>query len=169
MAGLATTKGGDNRFHNNIFVGNGAAGDAEAAGGKDPEWKGGYGLWVYDFREFPLRASGNVYLNQARPYCREFDALVSDYPDAGVKLVTEDDRFVLHLNLGVEWQRANTALVTTSYLGKARVPGLPYENADGTRLKIATDYFGSKRSRSHPTPGPFESPGLQSTPLLQVR
>jgi hypothetical protein len=29
-------------------------------------------------------------------------------------------------------------------------------------LKISTDYFGRKRSTTHPTPGPFENPGAGS-------
>ena len=32
-------------------------------------------------------------------------------------------------------------------------------SADGSPLKINTDFFGKKRSKSQPTPGPFEKPG----------
>ena len=55
---------------------------------------------------------------------------------------------------------AKTTLVTTAVLGKARVPGVAYENADGSPLKLDTDYFGKKRKRTNPTPGPFERPGV---------
>jgi hypothetical protein len=34
---------------------------------------------------------------------------------------------------------------------------LPYENADGTALKLDTDYFGKKRNDGKPFPGPFEN------------
>lgn len=50
-------------------------------------------------------------------------------------------------------------LVTTKRLGKAAIPDLPYEQADGTPIRINTDYFGKKRNESNPTPGPFENPG----------
>ena len=41
-------------------------------------------------------------------------------------------------------------------LGKAVIPDLPFENADGSPLKIDTDYFGKKRDTTNPFPGPFE-------------
>jgi len=44
-------------------------------------------------------------------------------------------------------------------LGKAKIPGLAYENPDGTPLKVDSDYFGKPRSTANPTPGPFEEPG----------
>ena len=48
--------------------------------------------------------------------------------------------------------------VTTELLGKAVIPNLPYEQPDGTPIRIDTDYFGKPRNES-PTPGPFENPG----------
>ena len=44
-------------------------------------------------------------------------------------------------------------------LGRAKIPNLSFENPNGTALKIDTDYFGKKRSESHPSAGPFENPG----------
>ena len=73
--------------------------------------------------------------------------------------VVEGGEVHLHLTLGEAVKKAGTTLVTTELLGKARIPGLPYENPDGSPLKIDTDYFGKKRSESNPTAGPFESPG----------
>ena len=49
--------------------------------------------------------------------------------------------------------------MTTELLGKAKIPGLPYENPDGSPLKIDTDYFGKRRNEASPTAGPFENPG----------
>ena len=48
--------------------------------------------------------------------------------------------------------------MTTRVLARARVPKLPYENGDGTQVKIDTDYFGKQRDATNPFPGPFESP-----------
>jgi alpha-N-arabinofuranosidase len=58
--------------------------------------------------------------------------------------------------------------VTTELLGKAKIPELPYENPDGSPLKIDTDYFGKQRNEANPTPGPFENPG-QGDLTLKVR
>ena len=59
-------------------------------------------------------------------------------------------------------------MVTTELLGKAAIPGLPYEQPDGARLRVNTDYFGKSRSDSDPTPGPFESVG-EGAVKLKVR
>ncbi len=50
-------------------------------------------------------------------------------------------------------------LVTTDLLGKAAIPNPPYEQPDGTPIRIDTDYFGKSRNEANPTPGPFENPG----------
>jgi alpha-N-arabinofuranosidase len=49
-------------------------------------------------------------------------------------------------------------LVTTGLLGKASVPNQSFENADGSPIRIDTDYFGKKRKAGNPFPGPFEFP-----------
>jgi alpha-N-arabinofuranosidase len=53
----------------------------------------------------------------------------------------------------------NTPLVNTALLGKAQVSNANYENPDGTYVILDTDYFGKKRNKDNPTPGPFENPG----------
>jgi alpha-N-arabinofuranosidase len=63
-------------------------------------------------------------------------------------------------------RQTKTKPVTTELLGKARIPQLPYENPDGSPVRIDTDYFGKKRTQANPTPGPFENPG---TPPLKLK
>lgn len=46
-----------------------------------------------------------------------------------------------------------------------RTNQLGYEDANGSPFKIDKDYFAKKRNRKHPTPGPFETPGLGSLSL----
>ena len=50
-------------------------------------------------------------------------------------------------------------LATSELLGKAPVPMLPYENPDGSRVTIDSDYFGKKHDSEHPASGPFTKPG----------
>lgn len=50
-------------------------------------------------------------------------------------------------------------MVTSELLGKPKTVALPYENPDGSPVKINTDYFGKSRDMNNPTPGPFEKPG----------
>ncbi len=153
IAGLDSIAGGDDRFYNNIFVGNGAAEDP------NPLRDGGFGLWVYNHREYPLQTGGNVYLNRARAYSKEEPALNLPGAQPKIEVVEEGERVYLVLDLGADLQKAATRLVNTGLLGKAKVPGLAYENADGSPVVIDTDYFGQKRQAARPAAGPFEAAG----------
>jgi len=47
--------------------------------------------------------------------------------------------------------------ITTGLLGKAGISGQKYENSNGTPLTIDYDFFGKRREKSNPTPGPIEN------------
>ncbi len=116
-------------------------------------------MWVYDTRQFGLQTCGNLFYNGAWIYAKETNPVGQFHKDPNVKLVERGGRFTLHFKLGPEFIQAATLTlpVTTALLGKARVSGAAYENPDGSPLKINTDYFGKKRSKTHPSPGPFET------------
>jgi len=159
LAGLNSIMGGDDRFYNNIFVGNGAA----AAGGgeidSNPLRFGGYGLWVYNHRDYPLQTGGNVYFAGARAYFQEEGALNLSGANPKPEVVEDGERVYLQLEMPAEVRTAATRLVDTELLGKAKIPNLGYENADGSRLVIDRDYFGKARKATAPFAGPFEDPG----------
>ncbi len=157
LAGLSSTRGGDDRFYNNILIGNTDA----AANARDPKSQrvSGFGLWVYDTRELPLQTGGNVYYNGARPYSNETDPLILSSIDPEIRMEEQDDGVYLHLTLGPAVRKATTRRVTTALLGKAKIPGLAYENADGSPVIIDYDYFGKPRAEASPSPGPFEKIG----------
>ena len=159
LAGLNSIVGGDNRFYNNVFTGNGGPPPGGAEADANPLRFGGYGLWVYNHREFPLQTGGNVYLKGARAYVKEDGALNLSGSDPKAEIVEEGNSVYLRLNLGAELQKAATRLVNTGLLGKAKISGLAYENADGSPLVIDSDYLGKKRGEADPTPGPFETAG----------
>ena len=146
LAGLVKIKGGDDRFYNNLLVGKGAS-------------VVGFGLRVYDPRELPLQTAGNVYYNGARPYAKETKPLTFAGSDPQVRIVKQGGQFMLHLSLGPEFESARATLVTTTRLGKTRISDLAYENADGSPLRIDTDYFGKKRNEANTSPGPFAGAG----------
>ncbi len=150
LAGLVNTKGGDDRFFNNLFVGRG-------------ESAIGFGLQVYDNRGLPLQTGGNVYFNGARPYANESNHINQPSIDPNVVVAEEGGRTILHLNLPSGLSPATTVLVNSARLGRAKISGLPYENADGSPLKIDADYFGEKRDDTFPSPGPFEK--LKAGPI----
>jgi alpha-N-arabinofuranosidase len=169
LAGLVHTRGGDNRFYNNILVGGGESPvPAVDPAGKDAQRAEGFGLHVYDTREFPLQTGGNVYYNGARPYSREMGAAVEAGSGPLARIVSDGGHMYLHLTLDKPVPKSNAVRVTTELLGKAKISGLPYENADGTPLKIDSDYSGRRRNRVNPTPGPFED-GAAGTLILKIR
>jgi alpha-N-arabinofuranosidase len=155
VAGLTSVKGGDCRFYNNIFVGRG---ESSAKGAE------GYGLSMYDKREYPLQTGGNVFYNGARPYATEANYLALPTLDPKVKLVQEGNKMILEFNVGPKLKQAKTRIANTALLGKAKVSGVAYENPDGSPLKIDADYLGKKRNEVTPTPGPFEKTG--TSPFL---
>ncbi|HUT88033.1 MAG TPA: right-handed parallel beta-helix repeat-containing protein [Thermoguttaceae bacterium] len=160
LAGLSNIQGGDNRFYNNVLVGGGEPSAVTGKpAGQNPQRADGFGLWVYDAREFPLQTGGNVYYHGARPYSEEVKHVVQAGVDPQVRVVEEARNVYLHLTLGQAVEKSNTTLATTELLGKAKIPGLPFENPDGSPLKIDTDYFGKRRNEASPTAGPFENPG----------
>jgi len=159
VAGLAKTTGGDDRFYNNLFLGKGddSANKGQLAS-REPRWISSSGLWGYEHRALPLLTGGNVFYHGALPYARETNALVLAANDPKPRLVSQDGRFVLELTLGPELKQADTTLVTTALLGQAKIPGVGYESADGSGIRLDTDYFGKRRSKAKPTAGPFENP-----------
>ena len=160
VAGLVNTKGGDNRFHNNIFVGGAEPPAAKGKSAAKKSWREvGFGLWVYDTREFPLQTGGNVYFNGARPYAKETSPLMLADGNPKVSLVEEGGHVIFHLTLDAGALKSPTKLVTTELLGKAKIPGVRYESSNGSPLKVDYDYFGKRRSKTNPTAGPFENPG----------
>lgn len=140
IAGLSTISAGDDRFHNNIFI-------------------GGTGLKAYDKTKLPTRAGGNVYLRGAAPLGGEADYVHLPKFDPGIKLEEKDDVVLLSLSMPVLGADRRSPLVTTAFLGKAKIPDVPYMNHDGTPLCLDRDYFGGARNVAKPFPGPFEAPG----------
>jgi alpha-N-arabinofuranosidase len=139
VGGLEPTRGGDNRFFNNIFI-------APA------------GLDGFDKSARPNHMAGNVFLAGAKPSRHEKAPLVRpEFPfDPGLRLVGNADGWELeeHPDMALSGP-IKRLLITSELLGKARVPDLPYVRADGTPYRLDTDYFGRKRDANSPSPGPF--------------
>jgi alpha-L-arabinofuranosidase len=141
VAGLADNPSGDDRYYNNLFVGRGD-------------------LSTYDTARLRVWMDGNVFINGSKPSKHEKQPFVEDRFDPGVKLSEKADGSSLTLRFNNAWGADRVRqTVTTELLGKAIIPGLPYERPDGMPIRIDTDYFGNARSRTNPTPGPFEKSG----------
>jgi len=119
------------------------------------------------YMHLPVMSSGNVYLDGARAWNKETDALV--IPDAKVLLSLEEKEKGIYLktNLGDILAEHPASLITTDTLGEAFEPEQPFENPDGTPIIFDEDYFGEKRTDR--LPGPFARPReLQERTLAEV-
>lgn len=144
LAGLKETRCGDNRFFNNIFVGG------------TPEVQGKFsGLKDYANTELPVTADGNVYLDGAQSFPGEKNFLELE-TNPEIRVLEKNESVSIRFDFDNKIDKVNTQIITTKVLGKAIVPNLPFENRDGTPVKIDSDYFGTKRKSGKPAPGPFE-------------
>lgn len=138
VAGLRNIPGGDDRFYNNIFVGNS-------------------GLDQYDKAAQPMYMAGNVFLDGAKPSVHEPSPLVLAESDPAIKLAEEKDGTYLQFTLDKTWAgKSPRPLVTTELLGRAKLPDLPYERPNGSPYRLDHDYSGHRRNAANPCPGPFE-------------
>jgi lysophospholipase L1-like esterase len=105
----------------------------------------------------PVAAAGNVFTKGAQSSTFDKAALLKPDFDPGIKLTQQADGWYLELKVDKAWAtEQKRRVVKTEMLGKAVIPDLPFENADGSPLQIDTDYFGKKRDTTNPFPGPFE-------------
>ena len=149
IAGLFNAPGGDHRFYNNLYVSACKANEL-------------------DNSILPVWAAGNVFTKGTQASKFDSEALVKPEFDAGVRLTEKPNGWYLELAVDPNWKKEQKRkLVTTELLGKARIPNLSYENADGMPLEIDTDYFGKKRNVANPFPGPFEN-ASKGTMMLKV-
>lgn len=141
VAGLTNNPCGDVRYYHNIFA---AQGD----------------ISPYDKATLPVWMDGNIYLRGAKATRHEAEpTLLPDF-DAGLKLTQKPDGYYLEFRTDRAWGKGRPrTLVTTEILGRAAIPNLPFENPDGSARAVDTDYFGKKRDRNNPFPGPFEKVG----------
>ncbi|HGE73257.1 TPA: hypothetical protein ENX78_20670 [Candidatus Poribacteria bacterium] len=136
IAGFHNNPNGDDRYYNNLFLTS--------------------DLNIYDSVPLPMWMDGNVYLAEAKPSKYEKKPLLESKCDPNFKLVKKTNGFYLEFNRC--WGAGEIRkLVTTYMLGKAVIPNLPYENANGLPYSITTDYFGKKRNEKSPSAGPFEN------------
>jgi hypothetical protein len=138
IAGLHDAPGGDHRFYHNLCV-------------------GPCDLRGLNSCRLPCWAAGNVFTQGTHPSRFDTNAVPNSAFDPGLKLTHSGDGWYLDLAAEPQWAReTRRPLVTTALLGQAKVPALPYENPDGTPIRIDKDYLGRPRDAANPFPGPFE-------------
>ena len=161
IAGLAKVETGDDRFFNNIFVGqNQPTIPTEVMCGWMEKNKRmvGWGIGMYDFWPTPPATKGNLYYSGATPYSKEVDGIVSSF-DPSIRVEDKGDEVYLHIELDSTLVRQDEA-ITTQKLGRTRVSQANFEAPDGKPMDLSQDYFGKERDRVDASLGPFEKPSL---------
>jgi hypothetical protein len=156
VAGLINTLLGDDRYYNNIFT-------LDKSSSAQNTKAGQYGLQDYSKAKYKTWMVSNICFNGIKPFSSEINSVENNVLDPEISLEERGQEVYLHINVDESLSTVKTQLVTTSLLGKAKMPDVPFENRDGSELKIDKDFPGNKRSETSPLPGPFESlkPGKQ--------
>lgn len=161
---LHDNPGGDIQFVNNLFVNGGDASQYSKAllpvvFDRNVYTKGSVraiqNIEKSKFGEMNEKAKEQME-NYKEQDATEQNAMIKEDFDASVNLTKQGQEMYLEIALDKDWLTQKRDLVTTQTLTKAMVPNLPFENADGTEVKIDEDYFGNKRNVNNPSPGPFE-------------
>ena len=149
VAGLSTIFSGDDRYYNNIFLGNGLELNPK-------DTRANYGLTIYNDAKLPVWASGNIYYDKAFAYKNEREKSENPNFKSDFKITEDGNQVFLDIAFDNRVSEQKCNLITTEVLGKAKMPNEAFENPDATPLKIDTDYFGNKRNLVTPLAGPFE-------------
>ncbi len=137
VAGLATNESGDERFYNNLFVGNADLG-------------------AYDNVKLPVWMHGNLFLDGALPGKAEDNPLVLTDFDPKLRIIEKTDGWYLEFSTDQTWNASQQRhLITSEILGTVEVPGLPFVHPDDKPYLINKDYLGRKRDPDNPAAGPL--------------
>ncbi|MEA1878214.1 MAG: right-handed parallel beta-helix repeat-containing protein [Bacteroidota bacterium] len=137
VAGLAPNKSGDERFFNNILVG-----EAD--------------LGAYDKTILPCWMDGNIFLNGAKPgHIEPYPTLLPDF-NPELNIMEKEDGWYLEITIDNTWGALELQkLITTDILGVTEVGSLPFVRFDDEPYIIDIDYLGKKRNQKNQFPGPF--------------
>ena len=123
---------------------------------KDKDYKSG--LESYSKAKLPVFINNNVYYNGAKAFDNEVKKTESLAYNPKLKLVEDGDRVYLHITLDQAYFSHKGTIITSEFLGKAKIPNATFENRDGTSIMIDEDFFGALRAHEQVTAGPFSNP-----------
>jgi hypothetical protein len=177
VAGYSHTYGGDDRYYNNIFVGN-----VDNNTGLEYLWgehrSEGYPQFTTfcdkfsdpkkfedaiasfpkdQFNKFfkipqPVWLKDNVYAGNAKPSIHEKNAITAD--NMTVDISENNGVWKLNLDIPAIFATAECEAVTTARLGEPRISAMPYETSDGLPVDLTRDIAGFIHG-AHLYPGPL--------------
>jgi len=165
VAGFSAMYGGDDRYYQNIFVGNRTADTAGTA------VFDGHPVSLEEYIELvdvqqpcdhdvffkvkqPVYIAGNLYTNGAKAFGRETDKLDKPEFDPGLAIVEDGEKVYLELTMPEEFDSYLSAPHNTRTLGRTRTVDADYEDFDGSFLELSSDYL-DQPVEGESVPGPL--------------
>ncbi len=156
VAGFAATYGGDDRFYNNIFIG-----DTDLEGVGTAHYNG-YTASLEEYIETvkqvpgdheafhkvnqPVYINHNAYFNGAASFERENDKIEANYFDPKLRIIEEGNEVYLSCELPDDFESLFGEIQSTGTLPRVRIVDADFENPDGSEVTLDTDYLGKQRS-----------------------
>ncbi len=107
------------------------------------------------YLHLPIYAHGNTYLNGAKAWKKEKDAILDTEHPVRLELIEEEGSWKLNTNLFVLVSGQRRKMISSQTLGEAFEPEEGYENPDGSTIVFNQDFFGHTTGE-HPIVGPIE-------------
>ena len=107
------------------------------------------------YLHLPIYAHGNTYLNGAKAWKKEKDAILDTEHPVRLELIEEEGSWKLNTNLFVLVSEQRRKMISSQTLGEAFEPEEGYENPDGSTIVFNQDFFG-QTTGEHPIVGPIE-------------
>lgn len=167
LAGFAVVQGGDDRFYNNIFIGDessdGVMGTAKNDGteGVGTAHFNGYTTTLEEYLERlhqkpgdleifldvdqPVYINDHAYLNGAEAFERESKKLVADDFNPAISITEEGNQVYLTVELPDDFEESLGEIPSTKTLGRVRFVDANFENPDGNDVKVDTDLLGVQK------------------------
>jgi hypothetical protein len=156
VAGFALVYSGDDRYYNNIFVGdkdlegvgtshyNGHTCSLEEYIKKVDEIEGD----VESFQKVkqPVYINKNAYLNRAKAFEREEEKLLNVDFNPLIEIIEKEDEVYLSCVLPETFDGLRGEIQTSQTLARVRIVDADFEETDGSSIRLDLDYLGVKKA-----------------------
>lgn len=159
VRGFSLIYGGDDRFFNNIFIGNEGVetGTAHYKGyttslqeyiEKVNEENGDLDRFISV--EQPVYVNNNAYFNGAEAFEKENDKLVDKSFNPKLQIIDNGDEVYLSCEMPESFENIQGQVQSTDTLIRARIVDAEYENPDGSKIILDTDLLDEQRADRSP-------------------
>jgi alpha-L-arabinofuranosidase len=155
VAGFAATYGGDDRFYNNIFIGD------QSLENVGTSHFNGYTTSLEEYIETvhseegdhesfnkveqPVYINRNAYFNGAESFNREKENIVVKDFDPELRIIEDGNEVYLSLELPEEFEHLQGEIQSTKTLERVRIVDAEFENPDGSEVRVDIDLLGNHR------------------------